>query len=112
MPFSLHTSLFHFQCTIMSVLGNLIGNGVSIYLDDIVIYSNGEKNHLKLIAEVVKRLTTFGLKGQRKKCIFLSSEIEFLGHVISEHHTEAPNEKLNNILNVELPTTPKQLRSF
>jgi Reverse transcriptase (RNA-dependent DNA polymerase) len=66
MPLGFHASPSHFQRTITTVLGNLIGWSVRVYLDDIIIYTHKEAEHTAFIAEVIKRLNDFGLKGQKK----------------------------------------------
>ena len=41
------------------------------YLDDIIIYSRSEKEHLEHLEEIFTRLKTAGLKLKLEKCCFL-----------------------------------------
>ena len=41
------------------------------YLDDIIMFSNNELEHLEHIEEIFKRLECFGLKMKREKCYFI-----------------------------------------
>ena len=41
------------------------------YLDDIIIYSRNDKEHLEHLEEIFKRLKAAGLKLKLEKCLFL-----------------------------------------
>ena len=53
------------------------------YLDDIIIFSNTEEEHLAHIEEIFKRLEAADLKMKRSKCDFFKKHIHYLGHLIS-----------------------------
>ena len=61
----------------------MIGNGIWIYIDDILIYSDTFDGVAKTIREVLNRLRAHALYLNAKKCEFLTEEISFLGHIIS-----------------------------
>ena len=44
------------------------GNFVMGYLDDIIIFSSNESEHLRHIEEILNRLECFGLKMKREEC--------------------------------------------
>ncbi len=48
---------------------------VSVYIDDILIYSRTLEEHLSLVLE---RIQNTGLKS---KCAFVRQEVEYLGHI-------------------------------
>ena len=77
--------------------------GVFCYLDDIIVTGSTLKEHLELLATVVKRLEEYGLKANREKCKLLRSSVEYLEHVISavKATTEMPK-----------PQDVTQLRAF
>ena len=54
------------------------------YLDDIIIFSKTEEEHLKHLEEIFVRLCKFGLKMKREKCSFFKKHIQYLGHLVSE----------------------------
>ena len=58
-------------------------NFVFVYLDDILISSENEKEHSRHLREVFKRLSKAGLAIDVDKSEFFTSELEFLGHVVS-----------------------------
>ena len=54
-----------------------------VYLDDILIYSRDEKEHLEHIRLVLEKLREHLLYAKMSKCEFLRSTISYLGHNIS-----------------------------
>ena len=54
------------------------------YLDDIIIFSKTEEEHLQHLEEIFVRLRKFGLKMKREKCGFFKKHIQYLGHLVSE----------------------------
>ncbi|GFW31000.1 retrovirus-related Pol polyprotein from transposon 297 [Trichonephila clavipes] len=52
------------------------------YIDDIAIFSQGWKDHVKHIDIVLGRLRKAGLKVKPSKCKFAQEEVLFLGHRI------------------------------
>ena len=82
------------------------------YLDDIIIFSSNEKEHLQHIEEIFKRLERFGLKMKREKCDFFKRHIQYLGHLIAEEGFTPLREKLESIQNMPRPKTPKEVKQF
>ena len=82
------------------------------YLDDIIIFSNNESEHLQHIEEIFKRLECFGLKMKREKCDFFKKHIQYLGHLIAEEGFTPLPEKLESIHRMPRPKTPKEVKQF
>ena len=82
------------------------------YLDDIIIFSNNEVEHLHHIEEIFNRLERFGLKMKREKCDFFKRHIQYLGHLITEDRFTPIQEKLESIRNMPRPKTPKEVKQF
>ena len=53
------------------------------YLDDIIIYSRSEKEHLEHLEEIFTYLKVAGLKLKLDKSYFYKKHIQYLGHLIS-----------------------------
>ncbi|GFU99967.1 transposon Tf2-9 polyprotein [Trichonephila clavipes] len=51
-------------------------------MDDIIIPSSDELDGLNRLTRVLKTASEYGLELNLKKCNFLKSKIEFLGHII------------------------------
>ena len=82
------------------------------YLDDIIIFSKNELEHLQHIEEIFRRLERFGLKMKREKCDFFKKHIQYLGHLIAEEGFTPLPEKLESIRKMLRPKTPKEVKQF
>ena len=78
------------------------------YLDDIIIFSNSEEEHLLHLEEVFHWLREAGLKMKQSKCDFFKSQIHYLGHLISEDGISPLPDKLDSIKNMLAPKVPKR----
>ena len=76
-PFGLAQVPAYFQKLINDVLKG--SNFAMGYLDDIIIYSRSEKEHLEHLEEKFIRLKTAGLKLKLEKCRFFKKHIQYLG---------------------------------
>jgi hypothetical protein len=83
MPFELCNAPGTFQAIINKVLQELLDEGVIVYIDDILIYSEDEENHVELVKKVLEQLRTNHLCVSIKKSVFHAPEVEYLGYHIS-----------------------------
>lgn len=111
MPFCLSTAPSIFQ-----ELANIVLQGceefATVYLDDILIFSKNEEEHLRHIQEVFDRLRQHGLKLKLKKCSFFKRETEYLGFIINKNGVKPNPDKVKAIRNLPSPKTVKQIRGF
>ncbi|GFV95594.1 retrovirus-related Pol polyprotein from transposon 297 [Trichonephila clavipes] len=82
------------------------------YIDDIAIFSQGWKDHVKHIDVVLGRLRKAGLKVKPSKCKFAQEEVLFLGHRIGSGSRSPSDLKIKAIADFPRPTTKTQVRSF
>ena len=82
------------------------------YLDDIIIFSKSEEEHLDHLEDIFRRLEHFGLKMKKEKCAFLKRHIQYLGHLISENGFKPLPEKLKSIREMPHPKNPKEVKQF
>ena len=109
-PFDLAQAPAYFQLLMNQVLEGL--SFAMTYLDDIIIFSNSEEEHLLHLEEVFCRLRKAGLKMKRSKCDFFKSQIHYLGHLISEDGISPLPDKLDSIKNMLAPKCVKQIKQF
>jgi len=83
-----------------------------VYLDDILIASKSEMEHFKHLEQLFHRLQEQGLIINLKKCQFLKSNLNFLGHLVSPDGIKPSPEKVEAIKNFKRPETVKELRRF
>ena len=84
---------------------------VICYIDDILVSEKDHSHHLKNLEEVLKRLLE-GITVKRSKYTFLSSQVEYLGHIIDSKGLHSSNRKLEAILKAHIPRNVQQLRSL
>ena len=82
MSFDLINASATFQTYINKSLTNLINNFCVVYLNDILIYSSSQEEHLDHIKQVLKRLKRFSLYTSLKKCEFFIIKVEFLDFIM------------------------------
>ena len=81
-------------------------------LDDIIIFSNTEEEHLAHIEEIFRRLEAADLKMKRSKCDFFKKHIHYLGHLISADGIQPLKDKLHNIRDMPAPCSSKEVKQF
>lgn len=83
MPFGLRNAPAVFQSLMQRVLAGLNPDEgapfVSVYLDDILIFSETFEEHLHHLELVLKWLSAAGLKLKPSKCQFIRTTVEYLG---------------------------------
>ena len=109
-PFGLSISAQVFQRLIDTVIRGL--PFVYAYVDDILIFSKDEKEHLEHLSILFQRLNNFGLTINLKKCRFGKKKIRFLGHVITLKGILLATDRIEAVRNFSLPKTVKALRRF
>ena len=109
--FGLSQAPAYFQSLIDKVLMGCSSFAMG-YLDDIIIFSKTEEEHLQHLEEIFVRLCKFGLKMKREKCSFFKKHIQYLGHLLSEKGFELLPEKLESIRKMPAPRTAKEVKQF
>ena len=109
-PFGLRNSAQAFQRLMHMVLGDL--DFLFIYLDDILIASKDEEEHLHHLNILFQRLLKYGLIVNADKCSLGQHKIEFLGHIITQHGTSPHPEKVQAVQDFPKPTTVRGIWEF
>ena len=112
MPFGLCNAPSTFQRTMDTVLAGLKWQTCLVYIDDILVFSPTFPIHLDRLEAVLSRLRRHNLKLTAKKCSFGSSELQFLGYVVTPHGLRVDPAKIDAVRKVAPPSTKSLLRSF
>jgi hypothetical protein len=88
------------------VLHSQIGRNVMTYVDDIIVKSTKQENHIADLQETFSNFKQAGLKLNLEKCVFGVKKGKFLGCLVSTKGIEA-NPKIEAILRVEPPNSKK-----
>uniref|UniRef100_A0AAY4A0C0 Gypsy retrotransposon integrase-like protein 1 n=1 Tax=Denticeps clupeoides TaxID=299321 RepID=A0AAY4A0C0_9TELE len=112
MPFGLCNAPAVFQHFINDVLRDMLGRWVFAYLDDILVYSQNEQDHVLHVRAVLKRLLAHQLYCKLEKCAFHQRSTAFLGYTISTQGVAMDPQKVKAVTKWPQPTSLKQLQSF
>ena len=85
---------------------------VICYINDILVSGGSYTQHLQSLEEVFRQLSNEGITVKHSKCAFLTTKVEFLGHVIDQDGLRTSDTKVQAILNAPQPQNVQQLRSF
>jgi len=100
MYFGLMNSPATFQTIMNDLCRDLINQGdTATFIDDILVATDMEEGHDKLVEEVLKRLEENDLFVKPEKCKWKVREVEFLGVVIGPKGVEMQKEKVEGVLN-------------
>ena len=111
-PFGLMNAPAVFQRLMRHVLKDFNSDGkfVSVYLDDVLIFSRTTEEHLIHIHRVLSRLTEVGLKLNPKKCHFTCDKLTYLGHTITPSGLKPNSDHLAAVFS--MPHDIKGLNQF
>ena len=82
LPFGVSSAPCIFQRTMETLLQAI--PGVMVYLDDTLITGTNKQEHLSNLGKVLMKLEEAGLRLNKHKCLFMQSEVVYLGHVIDK----------------------------
>jgi hypothetical protein len=108
----LKTAPAYFQQQIALMLHQLIHDICELYIDDVIIYGQSEKDFLQNLRTVLKRMREYNITLHPDKAKIGFTELEYVGHVITQKWMGMSDAKINKILDFPLPKKGKQLKSF
>ena len=101
-----------FQMVMNRMLGDLIGQNVVVYMDDLLIFSKTRKEHLQHLRQVFEVLKREDIYCKLSKCEFMKTKITYLGHVFDENGMHPDPSKVSTVENWPRPKTVRELRAF
>jgi hypothetical protein len=113
MYFSLTDSPAIFQTMMNDIFQDLITEGVvSVYLDDILIFTNSLEEHRQITRLVLDHMREHKLYLWPEKCEFKKTRIEYLGVIISHNKVEMDPVKIAGVADWLTPSNKKEVQSF
>ena len=82
------------------------------YIDDILIYSTSWEEHVNDVRRVFAALRGANLTARPTKCHIGCTNVEFLGHMVSEGKIQPTKEGVEKVMSATRPTTKKEVRAF
>ena len=111
--FGLTNSPAMFQAIMNELLRDLINTGkVAAFIDNVIIGTETEEGHDKIVAEVVKRLEENNLYVKLEKCRWKVREMGFLEVVIGLEGIKMEEEKVKGVLEWPIPKCVKDVQKF
>ena len=101
LPFGMASAPAVFQRCMESLFQGC--QGVSVYLDDILVTGSTAESHLANLEKVLGILATSGLRLNKAKCAFMLPKVEYLGHIIDEHGLHPTKDKIKAIQEAPQP---------
>jgi hypothetical protein len=81
-------------------------------VDDLLCYSEMEKEHLLCLTKLFAILRKYGMKINMDKSIFARKQVAHLGHIITSSGVQMDTAKLKKMEDLPIPTTRKQLKGL
>jgi hypothetical protein len=101
-----------FQGIMANVLRPVLGKFAVLYIDDILIYSKSEEEHVQHVHQVLQLLQDASLHVKLAKCKFAQPQLKFLGHVVSQAGTCMDAEKVKAVTDFPQPTETVHIQQF
>lgn len=112
LPFGLTGAPSTFSMVMNNLFKDVLDKFVIVYLDDILIYSRTEEEHLEHLQYVLDLLRKNKFYCKRKKCDFMKARIKFVGHVVSKEGLETDPDKVEKVVNWPRPDNVTKVREF
>lgn len=112
MPFGLSNAPATFQARINEVLRPFLDRYCTAYIDDILIYSDDLLSHREHVKSVLEALEKAGLQLDIKKCEFETTEVTYLGMIVSTTGVRMDPSKVDTIIEWEAPGHVRELQAF
>ncbi|CAF1363628.1 unnamed protein product [Rotaria sordida] len=102
--------------TFQRIMNNIIGykrwDYILVYLDDILVFSNSFKDHMKHLQELFTVLNHHQFTLNPSKCSTAKQSIEFLSHTITKDSIVPSKERIQAILDMSQPNSLAQANKF
>ena len=89
-----------------------IGRNVQVYVNDMLVKSRREEDHLEDLRETFDTLRSYNMKLNLGKCAFGVTAEKFLGFMVSQRGIEVNPDKIRAILEMTPPRNVKEVQSL
>lgn len=110
LPFGLKNAAASFQRLMEQVLREHKNKCCMVYIDAIIVYSPDIQTHLHHLKQVFHSLHKAGLTLNLKKCKFICSSLDFLGHTITADRVKVNSDKVDAIRTFPTPKSLKEVQ--
>jgi hypothetical protein len=93
MPMGLCNSPASFQGLMNRIFGHMYDDSVIAYLDDIVVYTESEADHLEQLEKVFRLCRENKLYLKATKCFFFKRKVNFCGFIVGNGQIQPDPQK-------------------
>lgn len=112
LPMGLCNAPGTFMQLMNQTFADMLDKSVLCFLDDILIFSRTEEEHMQHLRTVLTRLRDQELYVKPSKCAFLQREVSFLGHRIGADGLRVAPDKIGAVQQWPQPRSVTDVRSF
>ncbi|XP_061968341.1 uncharacterized protein LOC133691764 [Populus nigra] len=112
MPFGLTNAPATFQSLMNDLFRPHLRKFILVFFDDILVYSKSWEDHLTHLHTILKILADNTLFAKESKCRFGVTQVDYMGHVISNQGVSVDPTKIQAVVEWPTPTTAKGVRGF
>jgi hypothetical protein len=112
LPFGLCNAPTTFQRAIIGIFSDMVNDCMEIFMDEFTPYRTDFDEALANLEKVLKRGIQSHLSLSIEKCHMMMRKGVVLGHYISYAGIQVDPTKIQVILNIPTPSTPKEVRSI
>ena len=112
MPFGFKNAGATYQRLMNMMFAQQIGRNFQVYVDDMLVKSRREEDHLEDLRETFDTLRSYNMKLNPGKCAFIVTAGKFLGFMVSQRGIEANPDKIQAIMEMAPPRNVKEVQSL
>ena len=112
MPFGLKNIRATYQRAATTLFHDMLHRNVEVYVDDMIMKSQGQADHLAALERFFERIQKFRLRLNPNNGTFGVTSRKLLGHMVSERGIEVDPDKIKAILDMLVSRIEKDIRGF
>ena len=112
MPYGLKNAGTTYQRLTNKMFAPKIRRNVQLYMNDMLVKSRREEDHLEDLRETFDTLRSYNMKLNLGKCAFGVTAGKFLGFMVSQKGIEANPDKIRAIIEMKPPRNVKEVQSL
>jgi hypothetical protein len=112
MTFVLKNAGVTYQRAMNLIFHDLLGVLVEVYIDDVVVKSDGFEEHMTNLKLSLERMKKYGLRMNPLKCAFRVTSGRFLGFIVHEHGIQINPKKIESIGKIGEPVCKNDIQKL
>ena len=112
MPFGLKNARSTYQRMMIKIFEPQLGKKIEIYIDDMVVKSKLESEHINDLGNIFEILRRHKLRLNASKCSFGVELGKFLGYMVTHRGIKVNPDQIRAINNLQSPRNPKEVQKL